>query len=298
MQRYIILLFIPLAFTGCNSGSKSGDRKQKEVLTVTIEPQRFFLDQIVGDKFSVNTLVPAGTSPETYEPAPSVMIDMAKSHLYFKVGNLGFEKAWSKRLAENNPDVEIVDCSVGIELMDGHDHGHSGDHEGHDHGAMDPHVWSSPKAVKIFSRNMFEAVVAADPANESFYSSNYDAFIVKIDSIDNLVKDILEDAPTRSFIIYHPALGYFAHDYGLHQYSIEFEGKNPSPSQVKGLVDLARAENIKTVFVQKGFDQKNAQVIAEEIGAEIFEIDPLSYNWGDELIRIASIIAGGQSRAN
>lgn len=306
MQKYLYIILLSALTLACGSGTKNGNAGEKRVLTVTIEPQRYFLDQIVGNAFTINTLVPPGTSPETYEPAPSVMINMGKSDIYFMVGDLGFENAWSKRLAENNPDVAIVSCSEGIERMEGHDHSHDDHGDGHDHGlhhhadnreylhahsGIDPHVWSSPLAVKIFVRNMLDAVVKADPDNEEIFRSNFDEFSVKIERTDSLIRDLLKDAPSRSFIIYHPALGYFARDYGLHQYSIEFEGKSPSPSQIKELVDVARKEKINTVFIQRGFDSKNAAVVAQEIGAEVFEIDPLRYEWDEELLRIATILA-------
>ncbi|WP_298651086.1 zinc ABC transporter substrate-binding protein [uncultured Proteiniphilum sp.] len=301
MQKYLFIVLLSSLALGCGSGTKNGNAEDKRVLTVTIEPQRYFLDQIVGDAFTVNTLVPPGTSPETYEPAPSVMIDMGKSDIYFMVGGLGFENAWSKRLTENNPDVTIVNCSEGIDLMEGHGHNHDHAHGHHDqadghghahsHGAMDPHVWSSPLAVKIFIRNMLGAVVKADPDNEEIFRTGFDEFSVKIDRTDSLIRNLLVNIPSKSFIIYHPALGYFARDYGLYQYSVEFEGKSPSPSQIKELVDIARKEKINTVFIQRGFDTKNAAVIAQEIGAEVFEIDPLRYEWDEELLRIATILA-------
>ena len=301
MQKYLCIILLSALTLACGSGTKNGNTGGKRVLTVTIEPQRYFLDQIVGDAFTINTLVPPGTSPETYEPAPSVMIDMGKSDIYFMVGDLGFENAWSKRLAENNPNVTIINCSKGIELMEGHDHSHDHVH-GHDHHAdvpghvhahsgIDPHVWSSPPAVKIFVRNMLQAVVESDPDNEETFRANFDEFSVKIERTDSLIRNLLKDVPSKSFIIYHPALGYFARDYGLHQLSIEFEGKSPSPSQIKELVDVARKEKINTVFIQRGFDTKNAAVVAQEIGAEVFEIDPLRYDWDEELLRIATILA-------
>ena len=145
--------------------------------------------------------------------------------------------------------------------------------------------------MKVFTKNMLEALVKADPANEPLYLSNYEMLTQKINTTDSTIQALLQNAATRAFIIYHPALGYFARDYGLHQYSIEFEGKNPSPSQVKQLVDLARKEKINTVFIQRGFDAKNARVIADEIDADLFEIDPMSYKWDEELIRIATILS-------
>lgn len=294
MQKIPFLLLALFLTVACSGGSKNRDHAPQKVLTVTIEPQRFFLEQLTGDDYTVHTLVPSGTSPETYEPSPSVMISLGKSEIYFRVGDLGFEKAWSGRLAENNPAVEIVDCSAGIELMAGalHDHDHS-DHAGDDdpHDALDPHVWTSPRAMRIFTQNMLDALVRANPERESFFRDNFDRLTERINFVDSTLTALLEKSPTRSFIIYHPALGYFARDYGLQQYSIEFEGKNPSPAQLRKLVDLARREQINTLFVQRGFDLKNAEVIAGEIGAEVFEIDPLRYEWEEELIRIATILS-------
>lgn len=291
MKKIIYLAILSLFIISCNPASKSKDPETK-ILTVTIDPQRFFLDQIIDGDFTVNVLVPPGTSPETYEPAPSVMLEMNKSDMYFRVGELGFEKAWSARLAENNPHVTIVDCSASIELIDGHDHsGHDhGDH-GHTHGAMDPHVWSAPGAARVFTKNMLDALVAAYPEKSDVFRTNFDALTERINAADSTIKATLATAPTEAFIIYHPALGYFAEEYGLHQHSIEFEGKSPSPAQMRSLVDVARKEDINTIFVQKGFDMKNAEVVASEIGAKVFEIDPLAYDWDKELIRIAQILA-------
>jgi zinc transport system substrate-binding protein len=296
MKKNLSILSLSLLLLACTSATKTNDAAQGRVVTVTIEPQRYFLEQLAGDAYTINTLVPPGTSPETYEPSPSVMIDMGKSDLYFRVGELGFEKAWSSRLAENNPDVAIIDCSSGIDLMEDDLHGHAHDHAdhpgvGHSGTASDPHVWSSPRAMKVFTKNMLEALVKADPANEPLYRSNYEMLTQKINTTDSTIQALLQNAATRAFIIYHPALGYFARDYGLHQYSIEFEGKNPSPSQVKQLVDLARKEKINTIFIQRGFDAKNARVVADEIDADLFEIDPMSYKWDEELIRIATILS-------
>ena len=321
MQKYLYIILLSVLMLACGSGAKKSNNEVNRILTVTIEPQRYFLDQIVGDAFVINTLVPPGSSPETYEPAPSVMVDMAKSDIYFMVGDLGFENAWSKRLAENNPNVTIVDCSQGINRMEGHDHDHAHGHShadgeahdhdhdhgevhDHDHGhldeggthvhahsGIDPHVWSSPRAVAVFARNMLNAVVELDPDNEERYLDGFERLMENVIQTDSLIQDVLKSASSKSFIIYHPALSYFARDYGLYQLSIEFEGKSPSPAQIRELVDAARKEKINTIFIEQGFDTKNAAVIAKEIGAEVFEINPLNYEWDKELLRIATILA-------
>lgn len=296
MRKVIFVVANILLFISCNMGQKNDTK----ALTVTIEPQRFFLEKIVGDKFEINTLVPPGSSPETYEPSPMAMINLGNSKAYFKVGFLGYENAWSGKLAQNNPNVRVVDCSRNIELMYGthgpHSHGDSDHHEHHDHHdhdseAADPHVWSSAKNALQFSKNMLDAMVEIDSENADFYKENYKQLAKLILDTDSTLTELLTDIPSRSFIIYHPALSYFAKDYDLEQHSIEFEGKNPSPSQMKELVDLAKRENISVVFVQQEFDVKNTQVIAKEIGAESYVINPLSYEWSDELLKLAKILS-------
>ena len=292
MRKYIFTLLFPFLLLVCHSNRE----KEANVLTVTIEPQRYFLEQIVGDKFQVNTLVPPGSSPETYEPSPSAMIKLGNSRAYFKVGFLGYENVWTGKLAENNPDLKIVDCSVGIEPVYGghghHDHSHeAADHSHNQTDAADPHVWSSAKNAVLFSQNMLNAVVELDVEHADLYRANFAKLTQKIAETDSALTRLLKDIPTRSFIVYHPALAYLARDYNLTQHSIEFEGKNPSPAQMKELVDLAKAENIKIVFVQQEFDIKNSEVIAREIGATSHTINPLAYEWDEELIRIAQLLA-------
>lgn len=267
-------------------------------ISVTIEPQRYFAEKIVGDEFKVNTIVPPGTSPETYDPTPSQMIALGKSLLYFKVGYLGFENAWGKTLQENNANVKIVNTSNDIMLIDG-DHGfieigEHNHHEGHTHDGIDPHVWSSPKSGLIMAENMLNALVMADVENQKLYRNNFLKLRKEIIETDQQIQSMLQEAQVNSFIIYHPALAYFARDYGLAQYSIEFDGKSPSPQQLKQMIDFAQKNNIKTILVQEGFDMKNAQSLANEIGASVHSINPLSYNWSKELIKIAKILSDNE----
>ncbi len=293
MKSYILLVLTLLFVVGCNSVVNN-----KPTVSVTIEPQRYFVEQIVGDIFKVNTIVPAGTSPETYDPTPSQMVSLGKSRLYFKVGYLGFENAWGKTLAENNTDVKVVNTSNEISLIEGENLdniiGGYVHHEGHSHHGIDPHVWSSPKSALIMAENMLNALVMADVENQKLYRDNFKVLRAEIIETDQKIASLLEGAPVKSFIIYHPALAYFARDYNLTQYSVEFEGKSPSPQQLKQMIDFAKEQGIRTIFVQKGFDMKNAESLAKEVGASIHTIDPLSYNWSEELIKIAEILSNNE----
>ena len=290
MKNYLYLFVILCFIVSCNYTNDNS-----KIISVTIEPQRYFVEKIVGDKFEVNTIVPAGTSPETYDPSPSQMVDLGKSSLYFKVGYLGFENAWGQTLKDNNVDVKIINTSNNIKLIEDNKDSieikKMNEHDGHSHHGVDPHIWSSPKSALIMAENMLNALVAADVENQKYYRDNFKLLETEIIETDRRINELLESASVKSFIIYHPALGYFARDYNLIQYSIEFEGKSPSPQQLKEMIDFANTQDIKTIFVQKGFDLKNAESLANEVKASIHSIDPLSYNWSDELIKIAEIIA-------
>lgn len=290
MKNYILLSLLLFFVLGCNSV-----KDDTPAISVTIEPQRYFVEKITGNNFKVNTIVPPGTSPESYDPTPSQMVALGKSLLYFKVGYLGFENAWGKTLEENNTNVKVVNTSNEIVLIEGDEHiveiGEHQHHDGHDHQGVDPHIWSSPKSALIMAENILNALVEIDVENQKVYRDNFTTLRAEIIEVDKKITSLLENAPVKSFIIYHPALGYFARDYNLTQYSIEFEGKNPSPQQLKQMIDFAKKQGIKTIFVQKGFDMKNAESLAKEVGASIHSIDPLSYDWSDEMINIAQILS-------
>lgn len=80
-------------------------------------------------------------------------------------------------------------------------------------------------------------------------------------------------------MIYHPNFAYIARDYNLEEIPVEFEGKEPPPSRIKEMIDHARLDSVKIIFLQREYDPKNANAIAKEIGAEVKIVDPLSEDW-------------------
>ncbi len=280
--------FLMLMFAGCTT-----QQHTERTITVTIEPQRYFAEQLVGDKFHIHCVVPAGQSPETYDPTPQQMIQIGQSEAYLQIGYIGFELAWMEKIRENNPQVTFFDTSEGFHLIateEEHTHEHAG-HKHHHHGAVDPHIWSSIAGAKAVALNMLNAIVSLDKSNEVYYRENYAKLLAEIEQTEQTISQLLSPIETRSFIIYHPALTYFAEEFNLMQFSIEMDGKEPSPAQLKELVETARAHRIHTVFIQQEFDQKNAELIAKETGCRLVTINPLTYEWSNEMIRIAKALS-------
>ena len=277
---YILTLLILCACTN------TPQKNEKPIITVTLEPLHYFTEAIAGDNFQVISMVPKGSSPESYDPTPQQLVNLSQSQAYFRIGYIGFEQAWMDKLEANSPDMKVYDTSVGVDLIRGEGHWH-GDH--YHKGGVEPHIWNSTQNALIIAENIYKALCELDAAHQADYQKRLDVLKETIRQTDENVKALLKNAD-RTFLIYHPALSYFARDYELKQISMEEGGKEPSPAQLKALIETCRKEKIHTIFVQQEFDQRNAQLIANELGINIVSINPLSYDWAEEMVRVAKAL--------
>ena len=282
MKKLIYILTL-LIWSACGNTTQ---KSEKPILTVTLEPLRYFTEAIAGDNYEVVSMVPKGSSPESYDPTPQQLVNLSKSQAYLRIGYIGFEQAWMKKLEANCPNMKVYDTSKGIDLIRDKGHWH-GDH--FHEGGVEPHVWNSTQNALIIADNIYQALCELDSTHQEDYQKRLDVLKQTIRQTDANIRTLLENADS-TFLIYHPALSYFARDYGLKQVSIEEGGKEPSPAQLKALIETCRNENVHTIFVQQEFDQRNAQLIANELGVNIVSINPLSYDWVKEMIRIAEAL--------
>ena len=268
LARYVVLMVTAGTLFSCSSAKNDNANK----ITVSIEPLRYLTEQIVGDRFEVVTMVPKGSSPETYEPTARQMADLSESILYIKVGELGFERTWMPRLTSNAPHITVVNSSEGITS-------HIGD---------DPHSWMSARNAIIMAHNIYEAVKRIDVKDSVFFRQRLDSLCNVIHATDKYIRQTTAQAHCKSFIIYHPALTYFASDYGLEQLALEEHGREPSAAELEQIISTARAKGVKTMFVQREFANRNVDIITNTIGARKVEINPLGYDWNKEMRRIAA----------
>lgn len=283
-KKYIYLLLITLIGV-CVLQSCSEKKRTTRQLTVTIEPLRFFTQSIAGNKFDVVSMVPQGNNPESYDPTPQQLIKLENSEAYFRIGYIGFEQTWMERLQHNAPKMKIFDTSKGIKIItSSHIHNET---NAHSTATPDPHIWNSTTNARIIVKNIYKGLCELNPENKEYFRQNMDRLLKEIDRIDNGLKTLISGTKNRVFLIFHPALSYFAKDYGLEQICIEEEGKEPSPIHLKNLIETCREKEIKIIFVQEEFDKRNAELISRETGARLVIINPLSYNWGKEMLHIA-----------
>lgn len=292
----VVLLFVVALLTF----SSKGVAADKIPVFVSIVPQQFFVQQIGKDLVDVQVMVKPGASPATYEPKPQQMAFLAQTKIYFAIG-VPFENVWLEKIAASNPYMKVVNTDHGIEklAMTAHhhhdhegehhedDHHHDAAHHHHGHTGRDPHIWLSPSLVKMQAHTIMKALQEADPQNGERYEENYRSFIEQIDQLDGDLKETFTGKKGLQFMVFHPAWGYFAHEYGLKQVPIEIEGKDPKPAQLQELIKHAREEGIKVIFVQPQFSTKSAAVVAREIGGQVAFADPLAKDWLANMRQVA-----------
>lgn len=272
-------LTIPAALALLLAACAGGGRDRRPAVTVSIEPYRYFADQVSGGRFRTAALVPRTSDPESYEPAAQQIIDLMDSRAYLASGYLGFETVSLRRIAEENPGLKVCNLADGIETIRG------------DGGGVDPHVWLSPRNAEVIAANICAAFCELDPADSAGYKARAAKLVRRIRSVDRRIRELTGGLEHRTFIIYHPALAYFAKDYGLRQLPVCAGGKEASPSHLRKLLTQSRAEGARTLFVQKQFPSDVAERIARDSGADIVEINPLAYRWDEEMLSIAESLA-------
>jgi len=275
MKNFILILLIALLIAGCGQKKAAVESPTKNI-TVSILPQKTFIEKIAGNDFTVNVLLPPGTSPAAYSLLPSQMAEIAQTAIWFRMGYIGFELSWKDKIMAANTTMKVVDLSEGLDLITSNK---TIEGEKTILAGVDPHFWLSPALVKQMAAKMLTEISAINPNEKEKYRANYNVFIAEIDSLDAEIRSKLAPFAGRQIITFHPSLSYFARDYGIEQLSLESGGKEPTPQRMTELIDIARRKNIKVIYIQGELDREHARVFAEETGGQVVQVHPLNPDW-------------------
>ncbi len=291
MRHLLLLASLLLPFLACAEPLR---------VFVSVLPQRTFVDRVGGEHVEVQVMVGPGQNPAIYEPTPRQITALAKADLYVRTG-VPFERAWMDRIRSTNADMRVLDARAGIDARSIEHHVHEKQDVRHsdadqEHGhplqpEQDPHLWTSPPLVKHMTLGIRDALTALDPANGELYARNQAEFAAELDQLDRDIRALLAEVPERRFMVFHPAWGYFADTYGLTQVPIEKEGKEPGGRTLAAMIEQAKRDHIRVIFVQPQFDERSAQQVARAIGGRVVAIDPLSPDYSNNLREAARQIA-------
>ncbi len=288
MALLIVLLFSILTVSCCGLNSahnrlETQPNAGKPRVAVSIVPQAGFVKAVAGDLVDVLTMIPPGANPEDYAPSPQTMENLSLAQLYFAIGVPAEINGILPRLQQINTQMRVIDLPEevdrvypALEISPGE---------------KDPHRGLSPTRVSVMVKSIAQELAQIDPQNAAIYKGNAQAYQSELLALHEEIELALTGLKHRSFIVYHPALGYFAEDYGLKMIALEAEGKTATAKTIQEVIDQAKREHIKVIFYQAEVDSRQAEVIAHELGGEAALIAPLAADYIDNLRKIADLFA-------
>ena len=290
MTRYIYNILLALSSTLLLACQSHRSEPQAEMM-VSITPLKYIVEQITDSDFHIGVLVPAGASPETFDPTPRQMKSVEDATLLFTTGLIEFEQNIVERIGNG---ANIVELHHGIDLIEGsHEHEHSSASHSHSthshHNGIDPHIWTSPQELKTMAHNAYDAIMQQYP-DSTKYTIAYNRLVEQLDALDAECRQMYDESATRAFVIYHPALTYLARAYSIEQIAVEEDGKEPSARHIATLIDAARTKGVTCLLYQSQFPRSVVDVIARDMGVEAVEFDPLAENVVENIASITRLI--------
>lgn len=275
---FLLIIIMLFTLTACQG---AGDKDDKFTVAVSIIPQATFVKAVGGDLVDVVTMIPPGSSPANYAPSPKELTRFSDSSIYFSLGVPADMANILPKAKEFNPEMKVVKLFEEVAKV-------YKDRE-FAPGQRDPHIWLSPKRVKVMVKVITRELAEIDKENKAIYEKNANEYLNKLDKLDKEIRESLANLENRTFIVYHPAFGYFADDYGLKMLAIEKDGKEATPKRLQEIINIAKEKNIKAVFYQAEIDSKQSKAIAEEIGGKTVQVDPLASNYIENLQKTAEV---------
>lgn len=216
-----------------------------------------------GDRVEVKSLVGPNGDAHVYQPTPNDAKIVSDAKLVF-VNGLGFE-GWMARLVKaSGTKAAMVTATKGVKPRKMDEGGHT---------EADPHAWQSVPNAKVYVANIYDALVAADPAGKATYAANTAAYLAKLDALDGQVRAAVVAIPAerRKIITTHDAFGYFGAAYGvafIAPQGVSTESE-VSARDVAKIITQIRKQKIPAVFLENVTDERLLKRIADESGARV-----------------------------
>jgi len=293
MKRLCVFSLALLAgFSVYATGAKEAPTAAKPLIAVSILPQGYFVERISGGAVDYTVLVGPGQDPHSYEPMPSQMADLSKAKAWI-LSNTDFERALRPKIQNLYPSLAVVDGTDGVTFRKMAPHTHEGEAApaapttGLE---IDRHSWLGREPAKIMARQIRDTLAMIDPTNRSVYDANCAALIADIDREFDALIPRLASLRGTSVFVFHPAFGYFLDEFGIEQEAVETGGKEPTAKALAQLVEEARKDGVKVIFVQAQFSASAAKSLADAVGAVVLPLDPLAPDWLDNIRRIGDAL--------
>ncbi len=258
-----------LSLLGCSANQANPLTNNKSLaVAATFYPLYDLAKSIVGDYGTVYSLVPAGAEPHDFEPKPSDIqqLNRADALVILGTGFAPFEDTFTESIIGQ---VQVISAGKGVSQIKTDPLEAAS--------RLDPHIWLSPKNAKIMAANIINGLSMIDFENANYYVENGNNLIEQLEKLDVEYKQGLTNCKKEVILSSHNSFSYLGRDYGFRTKSISgLEPETePTPNQIKQLINLAKAENIKYILYEELVDPRVAEAIASETGASLLELSPV-----------------------
>jgi zinc transport system substrate-binding protein len=255
--------------------------EQPEVL-VTIAPHKYFVERLTDHSVQVKNLVPPEADPHGFGPSAKELVGLFSAKIWFLSGE-PFENHFIPIIKKNDPDLVVMELKENIDILHCsccHNHHH---HDKAHHHTEDLHFWMSPQIAKMQCQKMAKELKVIFPEKAELIDQQLVKLNLDFDRLDAYLTDQLKDLEGTSFLVSHPAFGYFAKQYNLNQLSLENEGQDPNPKEFAELLRSIETEHIQNLYVQKQYNYKASQQLAKAKHLKLVEVNPYAENYFENM---------------
>ncbi|ELZ1276014.1 zinc ABC transporter substrate-binding protein [Enterococcus faecium] len=282
MKKYLLTATVmmgALLFAACGNTNKEADKKEDLTIVTTFYPMYDFTKEIVGDEGNVKLLIPAGTEPHDFEPSAKERAEISDADVFvYNSSDMEFFVDSLKDSVDSKQTL-MIEAAKGIDRLESQEADeHEESEEGHDHShEYDPHVWLDPVLAIKEVRTIAEELGEKYPDKKETFTKNADAYIKKLEALDQKYSDELKDATNRTFVTQHAAFAYLANQYDLKQVAISgvSPDQEPTPSRLAELKEFVKKNNIKVIYFEENASSKVAETLSNETGVKLEVLNPL-----------------------
>lgn len=275
MKRMIFsasILLLLLSACGPTSTGQSG------LKVVAVES--FIADMaqnVAGDRLHVDTLIPLGVDPHSFELTPADVAKIADADVLI-VNGAGFEEWLQETMQNSGSKAQVIEASQGLDVrtpteleLDEHEA------EGHHHAEGDPHFWLDPVNAQIYVENIRQGLTQADPKGEQIYAANAEAYTAKLEELDSWITTQVSQIPegNRLLVTNHESFGYYADHYGFKIIGAVIPsvttGATPTAQELAELTDHIKQYGAPGIFLETGSNPQLANQLADELHIQVVE---------------------------
>ena len=264
MIRRLLLVVVPLIIlAACGGQPASNAGTSAPVILTSTTLLADITRNIVGDRLQVESLLPLGADPHSYQPTPQDVAKISETN-FIVINGAEYEGFLQPLLAAGDgAEKMLVQASAGIDPRTDAQHG------------LDPHMWLDPNLIVIYVENIRDALIQLDPDGASTYQSNAATYVAELKDLDTWIVEQVDQIPPekRLLVTNHEAIGYFAERYGFTVVGTVVESfssdASPSAQQLAALIDQIKASDAPAIFVDASDNDTLAQQIAEETDVQV-----------------------------